>query len=63
MHYPVYMNMDNIHVIESLLSKLLSLVNDFDVDTEQQDEYIDMVHMHLNDASRYLNYLIMESDE
>ena len=57
------MNMDNIHVIESLLSKLLSLVNDFDVDTEQQDEYIDMVHMHLNDASRYLNYLIMEANE
>ena len=57
------MNIDNIHVIESLLSKLLSLVNDFDVDTEQQDEYIDMVHMHLNDASRYLNYLIMEANE
>ena len=57
------MNIDNIHVIESLLSKLLSLVNDFDVDTEQQDEYIDMVHMHLNDASRYLNYLIMEANK
>ena len=57
------MNMDNIHVIESLLSKLLSLVNDFDVDTEQQDEYIDYVHMHLNDASRYLNYLIMEGNQ
>ena len=54
------MNMDNIHVIEGLLAKLLSLVNDFDVDTEEQDEYIDYMHMHLNDAWRYLSYLISE---
>lgn len=57
------MNMDNIHVIHSLLSKLLSLVNDFDVDTTEQDEYIDMVHLHLVEAERYLSYLEMEEQE
>ena len=57
------MNMDNIHVIHSLLSKLISLVNDFDVDTEEQDDYINIMHMHLNEARRYLSYLIMEANE
>ena len=57
------MNIDQLHDIKMKLAILLSVVNDFDVDTEQQDEYIDMVHMHLKDASRYLNYLIMEADK
>ena len=52
--------MDNIHVIHSLLSKLISLVNDFDVDTDEQDDHIDMVHLHLVEAERYLLYLEME---
>jgi len=57
------MNMDNIHVIDDLLAKLLSLVNDFDVETTYQDELIDAVHSHLNHASRYLNYLLIELED
>jgi len=57
------MNMDQLHDLKMRLAILLSLVNDFDVDTEQQDEYIDYMHMHLNDANRYLSYLMSEVEQ
>lgn len=57
------MDMDQLHDIKMKLVILLSVVNDFDVDTEEQDDYIDIMHMHLNEARRYLSYLIMEANE
>lgn len=57
------MNMDQLHDIKMRLAILLSIVNDFDVDTEQQDDYIDFMHMHLNDADRYLRYLMAEVEQ
>lgn len=57
------MDMDQLHDIKMKLVILLSVVNDFDVDTEEQDDYINLMHMHLNEARRYLSYLIMEVNE
>ena len=57
------MDMDQLHDIKMKLVILLSVVNDFDVDTEEQDDYINIMHMHLNEARRYLSYLIMEANE
>lgn len=57
------MDMDQLHDIKMKLVILLSVVNDFDVDTEEQDDYINLMHMHLNEARRYLSYLIMEANE
>ena len=57
------MDMDQLHDIKMKLVILLSVVNNFDVDTEEQDDYINIMHMHLNEARRYLSYLIMEANE
>ena len=57
------MNMDKLHDLKMRLAILVSIVNDFDVETEQQDEYIDYMHMHLVDAERYLSYLISEVEQ
>ena len=55
------MNMDQLYDIKMRLSILLSIVNDFNVDTDEQDDHIDMVHLHLNEAVRYLSYLMSEA--
>jgi hypothetical protein len=57
------MDINQLHDIKMKLAILLSIVNDFDVDTDEQDEYIDYMHMHLNDAMRYLSYLMSEVEQ
>jgi len=57
------MNMEQLHAIKMQLAYLTSAVNDFDVDTDEQDDHIDMVHLHLIEAERYLSYLLYEVEQ
>jgi len=56
------MDIQQLDAIRMELTRLISIVNDFDIDNDMQDEQIDKAHRHLMKAHSYLTYLRLEVD-